>query len=92
VVNFSPLLASLGHPSKFQQVSPLDCVTARHSSSGRQANYGIEQTALPIFGRAVILFGIGPHSTLCSERKHPLVFSFMTSSQINQFAQKFQHL
>jgi len=25
-------------------------------------------------------------------RKHPLLFSFMTSSQINQFAQKFQHL
>jgi len=31
-------------------------------------------------------------STLCSEKKHPLVFSFITSSQINQFAQKFQHL
>jgi len=25
-------------------------------------------------------------------RKHPLLFSFITSSQINQFAQKFQHL
>jgi len=25
-------------------------------------------------------------------KKHPLVFSFITSSQINQFAQKFQHL
>jgi len=32
------LLASLGHPSKFQWVSPLGSVTARHSSSGRQAN------------------------------------------------------
>jgi len=30
--------------------------------------------------------------TLCSEKKHPLLFSFITSSQINQFAQKFQHL
>jgi len=29
--------------------------------------------------------------TLCSE-KNPLLFSFITSSQINQFAQKFQHL
>jgi len=25
-------------------------------------------------------------------KKHPLLFSFITSSQINQFAQKFQHL
>jgi len=31
------------------------------------------------------------YCTLCSEKKHPLVFSFITSSQINQFAQKFQH-
>jgi len=30
------LLASLGHPSKFQQVSHLDSVTARCCSSGRQ--------------------------------------------------------
>jgi len=30
--------------------------------------------------------------TLCSEKKHPLMFSFMTSSQIDQFAQKCQHL
>jgi len=30
------LLASLGHPSKFQQVSRLGSVTARHSSSGSQ--------------------------------------------------------
>jgi len=29
---------SLGHPSKFQQVSHLGSVTARHSSSGRQPN------------------------------------------------------
>jgi len=29
-------------------------------------------------------------TTLCSE-KTPLLFSFVTSSQINQFAQKFQH-
>jgi len=30
---------SLGHPSKFQRVSRLGSVTARHSSSGRQANF-----------------------------------------------------
>jgi len=33
------LLASLGHPSKFQQVSRLGSVTVRHSSSGRQPNF-----------------------------------------------------
>jgi len=36
-------------------------VTARHSSSGRQPNCGVEQRAPPIFGRAAIRFGIGPH-------------------------------
>jgi len=30
------VLASLGHPSKFQQLSHLGSVTARHSSSGRR--------------------------------------------------------
>jgi len=39
-------------------------VTARHSSSGRQPNCSVEQTALPIFGRAAITLGIGPHSSL----------------------------
>jgi len=33
------LLASSGHPSKFQRVSRLGSVTARHSSSGRQPNF-----------------------------------------------------
>jgi len=33
------LLASLGHPSTFQLVSPLGSVNARHSSSGRQPNF-----------------------------------------------------
>ena len=32
-------LASLGHPSEFQQVSRLGIVTARHSSSGHQQNF-----------------------------------------------------
>jgi len=30
---------SLGHPCKFQRVSCLGSVTARHSSSGRQPNF-----------------------------------------------------
>jgi len=33
------LLASLGHPCKFQRVSRLGSVTARQSSSGRQPNF-----------------------------------------------------
>jgi len=33
------LLASLGHTCKFQRVSRLGSVTARHSSSGRQPNF-----------------------------------------------------
>jgi len=54
----------LGHPSKFQRVSRLGSVTARHSPSGRQPNCGVEQRAARVFGRAAITFGIGPHSTL----------------------------
>ena len=33
------MLASLGHPCKFQRVSLLGSVTARYSSSGRQPNF-----------------------------------------------------
>jgi len=32
-------LASLGHPCKFQWLSCLGSVTARHPSSGRQPNF-----------------------------------------------------
>ena len=44
IVNLRPtnswdLLASSGHPCKFQRVSHLGSVTARHSSSGRQPNF-----------------------------------------------------
>jgi len=38
-------------------------VTARHSSSGRDTNCGVQQRAPPIFGRAAITLGIGPHSS-----------------------------
>ena len=54
---------SLGHPSKFQRLSRLGSVTARYSSSGRQPNCAVEQRAPPIFGRAAITLGIGPHSS-----------------------------
>ena len=44
VVNFGLLTAKIcwqvcGHPCKFQRVSHLGSVTARHSSSGRQPNF-----------------------------------------------------
>ena len=45
---------SLGHPGKFQRVSRLGSVTA-------QPDYGVEQRAPPVFGRAAITLGIGPH-------------------------------
>ena len=45
---------SLGHLSKFQRVSHLGSVTA-------QANCGVEKRAPPVFGRAAITLGIGPH-------------------------------
>ena len=35
------LLASLGHPNKFQWVSHLGSITAWHSSSGRQPNFEV---------------------------------------------------
>ena len=38
------------------------------------------------------LLFLNPLTALCSEKKHPLLFSFITSSQINQFAQKFKNL
>ena len=40
------------------------CHSAQHYSSGRQANSSIEQRAPPIFGRAAITLGIGPHSSI----------------------------
>ena len=58
------LLASLGHPCKFQRVSRLGSLTARHSSSWAWAKLcGIEQRAPSVFSRVAITLGIGPHSS-----------------------------
>jgi len=54
---------SWGTPANFNGFSRLRSVTARHSSSGRQPKCGVEQRAPPIFGRATITLGIGPHSS-----------------------------
>jgi len=51
----------LGHPCKFQRVSRLGSVTARHSNSGRQPNCGVEQRVPPVVARVAITLGIGPH-------------------------------
>jgi len=59
----------LGHPCKFQRVWRLGSVTARHSSSGRQPNCGVEQRAPPIFDRATITLGIDPHSSFVKNNK-----------------------
>ena len=54
--------------------SPIDSVTARHSSSGRQPNFAVwykngirelSQRAPHIFGWAAITLGIGQHSSCC---------------------------
>jgi len=64
MVNFGVLMAEIcwwvwGTPANFNRFH----VTARHSSSGRQPNCGVEQTAPPAFGRTAIPLGIGPHSS-----------------------------
>ena len=60
MVNFGSLAAEIvslvwGTPArKFQRVSLLGSVTAH-------PNCGVEQRAPPVFGRAAITLGIGPH-------------------------------
>ena len=54
MVNFGPLtaeigLGGLGHPCKFQRVSPLGSVTARHSSSGRHPNFAALKTGRHLY-------------------------------------------
>jgi len=60
-------------PAKFQRASRLGSVTARHSSSGRQLNCGVEQRAPLTFGWAAITLGIATHS--CSFYLLSILFS-----------------
>ena len=55
-------------------LSYIGSVTARHSSTGRQPNCGIEQRAPPIFGRAAMALAIGPHSSFECAAGHPAGF------------------
>jgi len=43
--------------------SYIEIIIARHSSSGRQPNCGVQQRAPPIFGRAATTLDIGPQSS-----------------------------
>ena len=54
-------LVSLRHPSKFQRVSRLGSVTARHSGSGRQPDFAALNSSV------AITLVIGPHSSDCYE-------------------------
>jgi len=51
MVNFGPLAAEIvwGHPCKFQRVSRLGSVTARHCTSGRQPNFAALNTGRHIY-------------------------------------------
>jgi len=56
---------SLGHPSYFQRLPRLGNVTARHVVVGVSQTLRRWTEAPPIFGRAAIRLGIGPHSSWC---------------------------
>jgi len=71
-VNFGPLTAEIGSgvwgtPTNFNGFLRLGSVTARHLVVGVSYKLcGVEQRAPPMFGRATIRLGIGPHSSLFS--------------------------
>jgi len=54
---------SLRHPRKFQRVSRLGSVTAWHVVVGISQTLRRWTEAPPVFGRATITLGIGPHSS-----------------------------
>ena len=66
MVNFGPLAAEIVSlvwvtPGNFNGFRVLAALLHGTHSSGRQPNCGVEQRAPPIFGRAAITLGIGPH-------------------------------
>ena len=68
MVNFGLLQAEIvslvwGTPANFNGFRVLAALlhAARHSTSGRQPNCGVEQRAPPVFDRAAITLDIGPH-------------------------------
>ena len=66
MVNFGLLAAEIGSlvwgiPANVNRFRVLAALL-HGTSSGRQSNCGVEQRVPPIFGRATITVGIGPHS------------------------------
>ena len=65
MVNFGPLAAEIvslvwGTPGNFNGFRVLAALL-QGTSSGHQPNCGVQQRAPPIFDRAAITLGIGPH-------------------------------
>ena len=68
MVNFGPLAAEIvslvwGTPANFNGFRFLAALLHDTPAVGVTKLCGVEQRAPPIFGRAVIAFGIGPHSS-----------------------------
>ena len=63
----------MGHPCKFQRVSRLGSVTARHASSGRQPNCGVQQRAPSVVGRAAITLGNMPLAHILVNNCLPII-------------------
>ena len=88
MVNFGLLTANIcwrvwDTPVDFNGFRVLACnVTARHSSSGRQC--GVEQRAPPIFGRATITLGIGPHCSYFIFADNATTFKLLSGDKFPQ--------
>jgi len=70
IVNFGPLAAEIvslvwGTLQISTGLASWQRYCTAHSSSGRQTSCGVEQRAPPIFARAAITLGIGPHLYSC---------------------------
>ena len=66
MVNFGPLAAEIvslvwGTPANFNGFRVLAALLHDTLVVGVSQTYGVEQRAPPIFGRAAITLGIGPH-------------------------------
>jgi len=70
MVNFGPLTAEIGSgvwgtPVNFNGFRVLPASLHGTLVVGSAKLSGVEQRASPIFGRAAITLGIGPHSSCC---------------------------
>ena len=72
---------SLRHPCKFQRVSRLGSVTAWHLVVGVSQTLRRWIEGAPVFGRATITLGIGPHSSVSLKCRRALVFTRKTNAR-----------